>query len=126
MKTFLATALIVGLAFTGFCGTTNETNNAAQTQPEQLFSRHYEITTETFVNNLKHLAGIKEGQSSESDMQMLLRFFKQNGVEIKTPESIFLSEEKNKLFVRAIEVHQDKIERLVAAIQNDIQPSEVH
>jgi hypothetical protein len=31
MKTLLAIALVVGLALTGFCGTTNETNGAVQT-----------------------------------------------------------------------------------------------
>jgi hypothetical protein len=54
MKTLLAIALIVGLAFGGFCGTTNETNSAAQTQPEQLFTRTYKIDNETFVKNLTH------------------------------------------------------------------------
>jgi hypothetical protein len=110
------------LAFAGFCGTTNETNNAAQTQPEKLFSRSYKITTETFVSNLKNLAGAKEG---ESDFQILLRFFKENDIEIRPPESIFLSEEKNRLFVRSTEAHQDKIERVVAAIINNVQPSEI-
>jgi hypothetical protein len=109
MKIFFATALIVGLAFTGFSGTTNEANNPAQTQPEELLTRGYGINAETFASNLKHLAGVKEG---ESNLQMLLRFFKQNGIEIKTPESIFLSEEKSKLFVRATEVHQHKIEQM--------------
>jgi len=121
MKTFLTTAVIVGLALTGFYGTANETNSAVQ--PEQLFSRHYEITTETFVSNLKRLAGTKE---NESDLQMLLRFFKQNGIEIKNPEAVFWKEENNELFVRATEVHQDKIERLVVAIHDNVPPSKVH
>ena len=122
MKTHLAIALIIGLALTGFCGTTNETNSASQIQSEQLLSRHYKITAETFVSNLKNLAGTKEGKS---DMQMLLRFFKQNGIEIKNPESIFWNEEINELFVRATEIRQHKIERLVMAVQNNVPPSEI-
>jgi hypothetical protein len=122
VKTILATTLIFGLAFTGFSGTTNETN-ASQIQSEQLLSRHYKVTAETFWNNLKDLAGTKEG---ESDIQTLLRYFKQNGIEIKNPESIFWNEEINQLFVRATKVHQNKIKRLVEAIQNNVEPSEVH
>jgi hypothetical protein len=115
--------IIIGLAFFRGCKKTNETPNATQLQQEQLFSRHYEITTETFVSNLKRLAGTKE---NESDLQMLLRFFKQNGIEIKNPESVFWKEENNRLFVRATKVHQDKIERVVAAIHDNVQPSEVY
>jgi hypothetical protein len=123
MKTLLAITLIVGLPFAGFCGTTNETNNASQTQSEQLLSRHYKITAETFVSNLKNLAGTKEG---ESNIQILLRFFKQNRIEIKNPESIFWNERINQLFVRATEVHQHKIEQIVEAIQDNVPPSEIH
>ncbi|HEY1716945.1 MAG TPA: hypothetical protein VGH42_01475 [Verrucomicrobiae bacterium] len=114
---------IIGLAFFRGCKKTNEAPNANQLQQEQLFSRSYTINPETFISNLKNLAGT---EGSETDIQMLLRFFKQNGVEMKIGESIFLSEEKNKLFVRATEVHQNKIERVVEAIQNNIQPSQEH
>jgi hypothetical protein len=131
MKIFLATALIVGLALTGFCGTTDETSTVAQTQPEQLVTRTYKVTAESFWANLKHLAGTKAG---EDNFQMLCRFFKKNGLEIKPPTSIFLNlgpfpnpnEGKNFLFVRATQTNQNKIERLVAAIQNNVQPSQVH
>jgi hypothetical protein len=122
LRPFLITATIFGLVFAGVCGTTNEANRSVQTQPGKLFSRAYTITTETFASNLKKLAGAKAG---ESNSQRLLRFFKENDVEIKPPESIYLSEEKNKLFVRSTEVHQNQIERLVAAIQNDVPPAEV-
>jgi hypothetical protein len=123
LKTLIITALIAGLVFTGFCGTISETNSSVQAQQELLFSRSYEITTETFVSSLKHLAGVKEG---ESNTQMLFRFFKENDVVLEPPESVFLNEEQNKLFVRSTETHQNKIERLVLAIQNNVQPSEVH
>lgn len=131
MKIFFATALIVGLAFTGFSGTTNETNGAVQTQQEQLLTRHYNFTAETFWNNLKDLAGIKEG---EDNLQRLRRFFGENGVEMRPPTVTFLDlgpfpkplEGQNLLFVRATQADQNKIEKLLMAIQNNIQPSEVH
>jgi hypothetical protein len=110
---------IIALAFFRGCKKTN----ATQLQQEQLFSRHYKITAETFISNLKNLAGTKEG---ESNMQMLLRFFKQNGIEIKNPESIFWNEGINQLFVRATEVHQHKVEQIVMAIQDNVPPSEIH
>jgi hypothetical protein len=122
MKNLLAIVTIFGLAFTGFCELTNETNNSVQAQQEQLFTRTYKITNETFISNLKHLAGAKEG---ESNSQLLFRFLNQNGVEIKAPETVFINEGRNLLLARTTETHQDKIERLVAAIQNDIQPSRI-
>lgn len=130
MKIFLTTVLVVGLAFIGFCGTANETNSAAQTKPEQLVSRHYTIDAEIFWDNLKHLAGVEEG---EDNLQMLRRFFEKNGVEMKPPTVIFLDlgpfpkplEGKNVLFTRATEANQNKMERIVTAIQNNVQPSEI-
>jgi hypothetical protein len=123
MKTFSAIVLIVGLAFAGFCGTTNETNNAAQTQPEQLFNRTYKVSVddEAFANNLKHLAGVKEG---EDNLQMLLRFFKQNGVKIESLATFFWAHIGG-LFVHTTLADQNKIEKLVLAIQNNVQPSAV-
>jgi hypothetical protein len=122
MKTLFAIALIVGMAFTGFCGTTNETNGVSSAQTEKLAARTYKITTE-FEGNLKHLAGTKKG---ESNQEMLLRFCKQNGVEIKSPESVFLNEKNGMLFAKATKSHQHKIEQIVVAIQNNVQPSQVH
>jgi hypothetical protein len=91
-------------------------------QQVQLPARTYKITTE-FEGNLKRPAGTKEG---ESNQEMLLRFLKESHIEIKPPEAVFLNEEKNLLFVRATLANQDKIERVVAAIQNNVQPSQVH
>jgi hypothetical protein len=122
MKTLFAISLIVGMAFIGFCGTTNETNGASFAQTEKLSTRTYKITAE-FEGNLKHLAGAKKG---ESNQEMLLRFFKESHIEIKPPEAVFLNEEKSLLFVHATLANQDKIERVVMAIQNNVQPSQVH
>jgi hypothetical protein len=88
-----------------------------------LLTRGYKFTAETFWNNLKDLVGTKEG---ETNFQMLLRFFRENGEEIKQPDSIFISETHGIFFVKAPLDKQEKIERLVIAIQNDIPPSEVH
>ena len=85
-------------------------------------SRTYTIAAE-FEGNLKHLAGTKEG---ESNQEMLLRFFKESHIEIKPPEAVFLKEEKNLLFVHATSADQDKIERVVIAIQDNVQPSKIH
>jgi hypothetical protein len=73
------------------------------------------------------LAGVKEG---ENNLQRLCRFFEKNGVEMKPPTVIFLDlgpfpkplEGQNILFVRAIDVNQNKIERLLELIQNDTLP----
>ena len=113
----------MGLAFAGFCGMTNETNGVSSAQTERLETRVYKIDDKTFGKNLKHLAGMKEG---ESKYQTLLRFFKQNGVEvIKGADSVFWDDTKG-LYVRTTLSKQLKIERLVMAIQNNVQPSMIH
>ena len=122
MKAFLSTVLIVGLAFTGGCGKNNKANSAVQNQQKPLFSRTYKITAE-FEDNLKRLAGTKKG---ESNQEMLVRFFKESHIEIKPPEAVFLIEDKNLLFVHATLANQNKIERVVVAIQNNIKPSKVY
>jgi hypothetical protein len=133
MKKFRATALIVGLAFTGFCGTTNETNGVDQAQPEHLFTRTFKIQTNTFWDNLKHLSGAKEYKSDDEmqlHFQMLRSFFEEHGVGMKPPTAMFLNhghvEGQNGLYVRATLADLNKIEYLVLAVQNNVQPSEVH
>ena len=122
MKTFLTLALITGLAFTGGCEKNNKADAATQKQQAQLFSRTYKITVE-FGDNLKRLTATKEGESKQ---EMLVRFFKESHIEIKPPEAVFLIEDKNLLFVHATLANQNKIERVVVAIQNNVQPSKVH
>ena len=112
MKKILALALIVGLIFAGFwiIWRHHETNKAAQIRQEKLVEIVYKINLEAFTNNLKHLAGVKDG---ESTTELFLRFCKQNDFEIKSPESIALVEKQGMLFAKATEIHQKKIERLV-------------
>lgn len=114
MKTILTATLIFGFAITGFCGI-DETNSAAQTQQEQLLTCHYKFTAETFWNNLKDLAGTKE---DEDNIQMLHRFFKQHGIELKNGESLLWEEKNNELIVQATKIHQDQIESVTLFILN--------
>ena len=107
MKALFPLIIAVGLAFTSFGGSTDQT-----TSP-QLFSRVYHVSTNTFVPHLKHLLPPKAG---ETDTALVVRFFKQKHVEIKPPEAVFLNEEKGMLFVRATQTDQDEIEKLVEKI----------
>jgi hypothetical protein len=123
-KTLVAIFLIVvfvliGLVF--FHGW--KTPSAIRTQQEKLSEVVYKIDTKTFVNNLKLLAGAKDG---ESNMELLHRFFNQNDVEMKSPEGLFLDEKTRNLFINATKSHQNKAERIVMAIQSNVQPSKIY
>jgi hypothetical protein len=107
MKALFALIIGFGLVSTSFGGSSDQT-----TSPE-LYSRTYQVSADTFVAHLKHLLPPKPG---ETDTALLVRFFEQKHVEIKPPESIFLSEEKGLLFARATASDQDKIEKLVEKI----------
>ena len=58
-------------------------------------------------------------------METMRRFFKQNGIEMKSPEAVFLNEKNGMLFVKAAKSHQHKAEQIVMAVQNNVQPSEI-
>ena len=96
---------------TSFAGSTNE---AAQSSAEHLLTRSYKISVATFAGNLMKLAPPKK---SESNQELLRRFFKESGVKLNEPAAVFLNEKKEKLFIRATQNDQDKIEALIRKIQ---------
>jgi hypothetical protein len=119
----IVVVVLIGLVFFHGCKKTSETPSATQTQQEKLSEVIYKIDTETFVNNLKQLAGAKDG---EPNMEMLHRFFNQNGVEMKSPEAFFLDEKSGNLFINATKSDQHEVERIVMAIQENVQPSKIY
>jgi len=110
MKILLAFILGLGLVLTSVGAPTNETTTASG---ELLLTRSYKIDTETFVKSLKQLAPPKSG---ESNQDLLVRFFKENRVETQRPTSVYLDEKRNRLFVRATKIEQDKIQTLFEKI----------
>jgi hypothetical protein len=80
-----------------------------------LVTRVYNIDTETFIRNLKQTAPRKTG---ESNQDLLLRFFKDNRVEIHKPSVLFLDEKEQRLIVRTTEAQKDKINDLIHRIMN--------
>ena len=107
MKALFTLIIGVGLAFTSFGGSTDQT-----TSP-QLLARTYKVSTDTFMAHLKHLLPSNAG---ETDTALLVRFFKQKGVEIKPPEAVFWNDKKGLVFVRATASDQSKVEKLVEKI----------
>ena len=108
MKPLFTFILGFGLVLTGLAGTTNEMAPAGD-----LITRRYNVNTQTFVSHLKHLA---PARPSESDQDLLLRFFKQEHVEMEKPAAVLLDEKTGKLIIRAKRSDQDKVEALVARI----------
>ncbi len=109
MKTLLILIIGFGLILTSFADSTTAP------APALMFSRHYTISTETFVSHLKQLAPPKAG---ESDQELLLRYIEQQHIDLPVPSSIFLDEKGGRLFVRTTKPSQDKIEKLVVKIVN--------
>ena len=95
------------MAFTSFGDPTNHAPAVA------LVVRSYKVKTDAFVAHLMHFLPPKAG---ETDTQLLIRFFKGQGVEIKPPESVYLVAQKDLVIARATQSNQDKIEKLVEKI----------
>lgn len=112
MKALLILLLGFGLVLPGLSSPTNETTTASG---EQLVSRVYKMKSDAFVGNLKKLEIPKSG---ESDQDLLVRFFKDKGIEIQKPAAVFLDEKQGTLFVHTRQADQDQIENLIDKIVN--------
>ena len=111
MKTLF---IIMSFAFVSV-GTSQTTNapDSSQTQAVPLIERSYKA--EGFIDKVRQLMTPKSG---ESDFQLLVRFFKQNKIEIQQPEAMFLEGKFHMLFIRATQADQDKIEALITKVQD--------
>jgi hypothetical protein len=108
MKVLFVLVIGFGLVCVSFGGPADQT-----TSPELLLSRHFQVNADTFVAHLKHMLPPKSG---ETDTELLVRFFKQKHVEIKSPKSVFLNKERGEVFARATEADQNMIEKLIEKI----------
>ncbi len=108
MKPLLTLIIGFALALTSFGNPAKDTPTA-----EQLLTRSYEIVADVFVRNLKQLTPPKSG---EPNQELLLRFLKENHVEIQKPTVVILDPKRDRLHVRATQGDQDKIQTLVEKI----------
>src|SRR5258705_4257254 len=107
MKTLLTLVIGFALVLTSFGDPPKDTSSA-----ERLLTRVYKINANTFVRGLKQLAPPKTG---EANQDLLLRFLKENHVEI---QKAYLDEQNDRLAVRTTQVDLDKIDALVQKIMN--------
>ncbi len=117
MKTLLTVAVSLGLLCTAGLGCkkqNNETADASQAQGVSLFSRSYPINSATFAANLRRVAAPK---GRESNQDMMVRFFKENGITVDPPAAVLLDEGGNRLLVRAPESEKEKVQALFERIQ---------
>src|SRR5206468_3719911 len=112
MKTLLTLIIGFTLIFNSYGGAGNETTSAPG---EPLVNVSYHVSTETFVRNLKQLAPPKSG---ESNQDLLLRFLKENKVEIQKPAAVLLLEKKGRVLAHMTQADQHKIELLVMKVMN--------
>ena len=85
--------------------------------PAPLISRRFKIDLAKLVINLSHS---QSASGTESTQNVLLRFFKQNGVDMSPPSSVFVNETEETLWVRSSETNVNRIEQML--IQLNINP----
>jgi hypothetical protein len=112
MKTLLTIIIGLGLASVGFSETTNAVDCSHGTV-DHLSTRIYDTTA--FFTHLKQQLSPEKG---ESDQQLVLRYFKQNQIEIAKPEAVFVNDGKHQLYVHTSPADQDKIATLIEKVQN--------
>jgi hypothetical protein len=113
MKLLLISVASVGLVWSSIADSTNKTDATAI---EQMFARSYKISPEKFIRNLHKWAPTPiEG---ESDHDLLVRFFKENNVDITNPSALFLNERKDTVYVHSSEKVLNKIPALIDKIAN--------
>ena len=114
MKTLFAIIMSLGLVSVGICDTTNQSADSSQSPLHGLIQHKYAV--EVFVTNLKKLTPPKSG---ESDYSLVLRYLKQNKIEIQKPGAIFLNDRLHQLYVMAPKADQEKIEALIGKLAPD-------
>ena len=114
MKTLFTIIMSLGLVSVGICDSTNQSVDSLQSPLAGLIQRTY--AAEPFVSSLKTQLPPKDG---ESDYSLVLRYLKQNNIEIQKPGAIFLNEERHQLFVMASKDDQEKIEALISKLAPD-------
>jgi hypothetical protein len=108
MKTILTMALAL------ICGAVLgvETNNVPAAQLPMLFSRAIKLDSTVFLANLRKVTPPSEG---ETDANLFRRFFKENGVGLEPPRSVYFSDRAG-MMVYATREEIDKIETLVKKV----------
>jgi tetratricopeptide (TPR) repeat protein len=114
MKTLFTIIMSLGLVSAGICDTTNQPVDSSQSSLAGLVTRTYDIGL--LVSSLKIQM---PPQTGESDYLLVLRYFKQNKIEIQKPGVVFLNDKRHQLYVRAPKSDQDKIEALIVKLQPD-------
>jgi hypothetical protein len=95
---------------------TGESNAITHASAEPLDTRIYHVRTETFVQNLKRLA--TPAKTNETNQELLLRFLKENKIELQKSEAVQLVEKKGIVVARLTSPDQSKLEDLVWKIIN--------
>ena len=77
---------------------------------EWVLSLNYKVAPDALM---AHVKAELRPQSGESDDALLVRYFKKNGIEIKSPEYISLNKNAQLLFIQATQSHVARIEPLI-------------
>src|SRR5665647_1762118 len=112
MKTLFTIIMSLGLVSVGMSDSTNAPADSSQSQLAGLVQKTYH--TGTFVDKLK---AQMPPQTGEPDYSLVLRYLKQNGIEIQRPGAIFISDRKQQMYVMASKSDQAKIEALIVKLQ---------
>ena len=84
--------------------------------PPKMDTRTYTLRPDVFFGHLSHQLAPKDG---ETHSQLLARYFEEHHIDIqKPPDSLFVSDEKGILFVKATSSEQAEVEKLVIQLNN--------
>ena len=108
MKTLFTIIMSLGLVSVGMSDTTNAPADSLAGLVQKTYAAG------VFVDQLKTQL---PPQAGESDYSLVLRYFKQNGIEVQKPAAIFLNGREHQLYVMASKSDQEKIEALIVKLQ---------
>jgi type II secretory pathway component GspD/PulD (secretin) len=113
MRTFAIIISAAGLVLHA-AGQPALTNAAPSARPE-LYQRIYQTDTNSFFPSLRTLMRAK---GEQPDFEVLRSYFKQKGVDVSPPFSLFYKPRTGLLLIRATEQDQKKIKALLAELQS--------
>jgi len=89
--------------------------NQVDANSSGIYTRTFKIDLPTVLQNINR---ITSSQPEENPLETIVRFIKQNGVEINPPDSIFFNDRLEQLFVRTSLTNLDAIEYLIQRVNN--------
>jgi len=93
-----------------------ETTNQEATNSPHISQRVFKIDLPTLLQNINRTVPSLPGESS---YETIVRFIKQNGVELNAPDGIYLNDRLGQLYVRTSATNLDAVENLIMRVNSN-------